>query len=783
MYARLLLGMILCCWTGQAMGSSPHSLQAVRAEEGPAIDGKLDETCWRKEVEPVVFTQIRPANGKKSDFQSDVQIVYTDFAIYVGARLYDDTPDSIQTELGLRDERGRNVDEFAVAFDTYLKRQNAFVFLVTAAGVQVDYYLSPNNEDYNWNAIWRSAVNITETGWTVELEIPYGALRFPKQEVQSWGMNFMRMVRRNQEESYWHPVDANVNGLVNQFGTLEGLYNIKPPVRLQLIPYVSSYLLQEPGANGNVWSKNFAGGLDLKYGLNESFTLDMSLIPDFGQVLSDNIVLNLSPFEVRFDENRPFFTEGIELFNRGDLFYSRRVGGTRGLTGELRDGEEVIDRPNEAPLINAIKLSGRTNNGLGLGFFNAVTNETYAIAEDTSGSRREVLQNPLTNFNMVVLDQNLRNNSNIAFINTNVTRADGGRDANVTGGYVDLFDKTNTYALSSFVNVSQIWTTNEEGERVPDVGYSYRLRLAKVSGRVQYSASRLVESDNFDPNDLGFLQAANEVTHRGTISYQINEPFWKLNNMSIALNTVHTQLYEPRVYDRFRVSVVNNAEFRNFWRIRLEVGGSPVQVDDHFEARTGTQVFLRPPSGSSSFRVTTDARKKLQLRLNGGAWTRPEWNQVDNWVGFRPRFRFSNKFSLAHDMQLSWRRREIGYATRLFDDAGDLQQIIMGRRNVLTSTQVLTSQYSFNDLMGINLRIRHYWRTVAYDRFYSLQESGILSDTDYTLTNDEGIPRHDASFNAFNIDLVYTWQFAPGSTLSAVWKNAIFTNDPETAVG
>ncbi|MEL7533157.1 MAG: DUF5916 domain-containing protein, partial [Bacteroidota bacterium] len=301
-------------------------LKAQNTDEIPLIDGILDENVWQTAASSKsAFIQASPNNGQPSTSLTEVIVLYNDFSIYVGARLYDEQPELIQKELGLRDEMGKNTDLFSIGFDTYLNRQNAFLFMVTAAGVQADAYLTPSDDDFNWNAVWSSAVAITDFGWSVEVEIPYSALRFPKKEVQSWGLNFGRVVKRYQEESYWHPINPNLNGVVNQFGTLDGLVGIKPPVRLQLTPYVTGYLQKDP--NQSAWGTSLTGGMDLKYGINESFTLDMSLIPDFGQVRSDNVVLNLSPFEVRFDENRPFFTEGTELFNsRGNQFYSRRVG-------------------------------------------------------------------------------------------------------------------------------------------------------------------------------------------------------------------------------------------------------------------------------------------------------------------------------------------------------------------------------------------------------------------------------------------------------------------------
>ncbi|MEM6345435.1 MAG: DUF5916 domain-containing protein [Bacteroidota bacterium] len=752
-------------------------LNANHTDEIPLIDGILNENVWHTSfASRRAFIQAIPNNGQPSSRETEVIVLYNDFSIYVGARLYDDQPDLIQKELGLRDEMGKNTDLFSIGFDTYLNRQNAFLFMVTAAGVQADAYLTPADDDFNWNAVWSSAVAITDFGWSVEVEIPYSALRFPKKEVQSWGLNFGRVIKRYQEESYWHPINPNLNGVVNQFGTLDGLEGIKPPVRLQLTPYVTGYLQKDP--NQSAWGTSLTGGMDLKYGINESFTLDMSLIPDFGQVRSDNVVLNLSPFEVRFDENRPFFTEGTELFNSGgSQFYSRRVGEVYGLDPELREHEALRGAlPSIAPLVNASKLSGRTQGGLGVGFFNAVTNRSYATAYDTlNGEERQVVVDPLTNFNVVVFDQNLKNNSNVSVLNTNVSRTDGGRNANVTGGSFSFFDKSNTWNIAGSMGLSQIWDKQAgETSKQADVGYAYSVEMGKVSGNWQFQLGRQVESDNYEINDMGFLRAPNEVSHFVEFGYRKNEPFWRLNSFSTDIEVEHMQTFLPREFDNMGVSWSVDGTWQNFWNSGFGVGGSPIEQQNHFEARVPGFIFRKPESYRFYVYTSTDSRKRFQLSANGGFWQRPAWNQFDNWFRLSPRFRVNDKLTLNHSINFTNRREEIGYVKR-FAQANDDWQIIMGRRDVLNITNLFTTSYTFNEMMGLNLRVRHYWSKVDYDKFFELSRDGYLLDTDYTGLNDEGTEIDDTNFNAFNVDLVYNWQFAPGSFLSLVWKNQIYT--------
>ena len=405
--------------------------------------------------------------GKKASQKTEVKILYDNTAIYIGAKLFDVSKDSIIRQLSQRDNED-NTDVFAVFLDTYNDDQSGYGFVVHPTGVQWDARFSQaQGQDVSWNAVWISEVTIDDSGWYVEMKIPYSAIRFPDNEIQEWGVNFSRKIRRHREFSHWNEINPKVNGFVNQWGNLEGIKNIESPVRLAFLPYVSSYVEHFPyNVDGKSnYSKSINGGMDIKYGINDAFTLDMTLVPDFGQVQSDNQVLNLSPFEVRFDENRPFFTEGTELFNKGGLFYSRRLGSKpidySTAYSNLGSNEEVLENPGEAQLINATKISGRTKSGLGIGVFNGVTKNMFATIEDSvTGNTHEVLTDPLTNYNVLVLDQNLKNNSYATLINTNVTRRGSYYDANVSRGMFKLNDKENVFSIEAGGTLSQKYYTD-----------------------------------------------------------------------------------------------------------------------------------------------------------------------------------------------------------------------------------------------------------------------------------------------------------------------------------
>ena len=476
----LLLIFLLCSllvFANNGVDPLKKQSKAARITNSLKIDGVLDETVWQVASVSDNFIQSEPKPGIEAFQKSTVKILYDDNAIYIGAKLFDSSPDSIAKQLSERDNFG-NTDWFGIVIDAYQDGNNGVGFFVTPVGIQLDikYFADGNggnsvfSGDRNWDAVWISEANITDEGWTVEMKIPYSAIRFPAQEDQVWNVNFARSIRRNRELSFWSPIDPTQTGLLQQSGQVSGISDIKSPVRLSATPFLAVYgdLYRDKNESPkNSWGRSFTGGMDVKYGLNDAFTLDMTLIPDFGQVQFDNQILNLSPFEVRFDENRQFFTEGVELFNKGNLFYSRRVGGRPvgffDVSGGLSDGETVIENPGETQLINATKVSGRTNGGLGIGVFNAISKNTYATIEDAnSGNRREVLTNPLTNYNVLVFDQSLKNNSYVTLVNTNIWREGGGDnyEANVTGSLFSISNKKNTYAISGGAVLSQKYFTN-----------------------------------------------------------------------------------------------------------------------------------------------------------------------------------------------------------------------------------------------------------------------------------------------------------------------------------
>ncbi|WP_426061027.1 DUF5916 domain-containing protein [Hymenobacter sp. B1770] len=772
--------------TTDATVAPKRQLAALRISQPVKLDGILDEAVWREAAIATDFIQNRPNPGPHEKHPTEVRILYDDAAIYVGAIMHDVSPDSIPRELTDRDRFG-NTDFIAIFLDTYEDKLNGYAFFVTTGGVQMDARYSPaSGEDFNWNAVWESRTSLQGTDWVAEMRIPYSALRFSTAAVQQWGLNFMRQRKRDNQMFFWNEVKPGVDGFVNQWGVLTGLRDLKPPLRLSLTPYVSSYLNHNPlNAEGTRrTATSFNGGADVKWGINESFTLDATLVPDFGQVQSDNQVLNLSPFEVQFNENRQFFTEGTELFNKGNLFYSRRVGATPiGFYSTLAGpNERIVRNPSETPLLNATKISGRTSKGLGVGIFNALSNNVYAIIRNKeTGQEREVLTQPFSNYNIAVLDQSLKNNSYVSLINTNVTRAGSTYDANVTGGLFRFANKQNSYATEGRVVYSRRRGTgfNSEQQISDRDGYKYYVNFGKVSGNFTWQVDHGIESNTYNPNDLGILFGNNNISQSAQLVYRKFKPFWKVNNFAIFGVASHTLLYKPTLYRAVNFYLGSNTTFtKSFNQIGFDFNYDPV-THDYFEPRTyplGSHYVRVPGNARIECFLNSDSRKKFAYGLNAGLqhYNRderlPRPRRTGYSFGAYPRFRFNDHFTLRYSIDWSLRANQIGYVNGGMDsnellDRPFMGQIMLGLRDVSTVSNVVSAAYTFTNRMAFTLRVRHYTSNVHYNGFSALGKNGEEQLVDYRRNRDN-------TYNAFNVDAVYSWWFAPGSQISVVWKNA-----------
>jgi len=741
------------------------------------LDGKLDEKQWGDAEWHSGFSQMRPFPGKAPSKETQVSMLYDQEAVYFGIKCFDD-PDSLSKVLSIRDDFNPNLDVFAIFIDTYQDNQNGFMFALTSRGVQLDAKIF--NSEFNdlFNLVWRSKTEINDNGWFAEVKIPYSALRFPKSEIQNWNINFGRQISRFREEVTWMPVNPDLENYLLESGSIKGIKDVSPPLRLALIPFISSYT--SFSRDSEVFS-TYNGGMDVKYGVNEAFTLDVTLLPDFGQVIFDQQVLNISPFEIRFNENRQFFTEGTELFNKSGLFYSRRIGvqtPSKVYQSQLNDNEELTEIPTSVPLINASKISGRLNNGLGIGVFNGVTAEQKAIAFNSYDStNREIVVSPLSNYNVIVLDQNLKNNGFITFTNTNVSRAGEFYDANVSGISTNFNTKNNDYFIETQAVVSNIINSNDNS-----LGHTWGIEGGKQRGNLTYGVEYYEESDTYNPNDLGFLRANNSRVGEIFIGYRnFNPKNKKLNKYFTSASFTSEWLYAPNLFGgnfwNARATMVSNS----FNAAGIRISGTLNESNDYFEPRgdiIGEEKFIRPVWTSTRAWFSSNYQKKFATDVGLG-YVFVERNDWWEWnYDFEARFRITNQLFLIHYWEQRFQNNSEGYAVDFGTPEISHNGIIFGNRNRINTTQTIGLDYTLTNRIGLTFRLRNYNAVIKYNSFSELLSSGRLSQLEnYTGKDENGQSVYDINYNAFTIDMLFRWVFFPGSEINIVWKNSIFSNN------
>ncbi|MCB0397604.1 MAG: carbohydrate binding family 9 domain-containing protein [Flavobacteriales bacterium] len=772
---KLKHAFIIFCFPATVLASvveekEQRLVEARRVQGEVKVDGSLDEEAWEQAVVTTNFTQLQPDEGKAPSQRSEVRLLYDDHAIYVGAYLYDTAPDSILTELTERDNDGANADFFFFYVDPYNKRQDAYVFGVSASGMQVDQRFS----DWTYNAVWESHVAITDKGWVVEMKIPYSAIRFPKAEAQVWGIQFERLLKRKQEKSQWSLTPQSQSLPQNFWGETRGISGIEAPIRLSLTPYLSTSWNKIPvtSSDGSIEYANnytYSAGTDLKYGIDDRFTLDVTLLPDFGQVQSDNKVKNLGYSPVNYEENRSFFKEGTELFGKNNLFYSRRIGQTPSGYGDVDagEGDEIVSNPRQANLINATKLSGRNDNGLGLGFFNAVTNNTYAVIEDSLGQQRSILTEPLVNYNILVADKQFKNNSNLYVINANVTRAKKFRDANVTGAGLSMFTKKKNFRFGLEASHSRTYGEQDSlGYEVRTQGLKFGMVVEKVSGKIRYGTGAEGWSPGFDATDMGFFSVNNIVKQYAWLYLYRFQPWKFVRNANAQINVTYTSHYQTFKRNSVQINVNLNANLKNLWNVYGGLGITPVKNDDYYEPRVDGWHYSRPPFFWMFSGFSTDQRKKYALSLEGffGRFLKEYRSNDHDGFGAQMdhRYRVNNKLTVGYNYDYNMDEYSLGYADVLSSDS-----ILFTGRVLETFTNTLGARYALNPATTFSLNMRHYWSTGKYKDFFLLNQDGSLDPIAGRRTG------YDFSYNALTIDAVITWWFAPGSTITLVYKKQL----------
>jgi len=745
--------------------------KATRILEAPKIDGKPFETIWDNVSTGGDFIQSQPNNGtlERDSHKTEFKIAYDDEALYVAGFLYDNNPESILRQFSQRDQVFEQADLFGLYINTYNNQINQTRFFATSANALGDAIAEGDQQDFSYNVVFLSEVSFDERGWYVEMKIPYRTLRFPEQKIQDWSFQIVRVIKSLNEEYTYNFIDVTTGTDTQYDALLEGIKDINPPLRLNLYPFVSSIHDRFDGEN----STNFSAGLDLKYGINDAFTLDATLIPDFGQVAFDQVVLNLGPFEQTFNENRAFFTEGTDLFGKGNLFFSRRIGQTPSAASdiELNENEDFIENPSASQLLNAVKVTGRTDKGLGIGFLNAITEKTIATIGDTiTEANREVVTEPLTNYNILVLDQQYGNNSSISLVNASTIRNGGFTDANANAIVLNHNNKAATNNISAEVKMTNRFTPTGT-----DTGFSTEVNWRKTSGKWRPRLGHFFRDRDYDPNDLGRNFRTNFHTIVGDIDYLQQTQQGIFNRYQLRLRTRHRFSANPGFYTGSEFTINPFFITKERFAFGSEIRYSTNSIDQ-FESRIedlnvnyGQGIFI------SSF-ISSDYRKKFALDFSISRFKRINQDEESYDFRFSPRYRFSDKFLLIYSLTWSKNDNRNSFVTLTNDDTTS----ILSKRDTHSVENRLSGTYNFNNRQALSISFRNFWSRASFSRnFKELQTNGTLASSNFIIDEDSN---PDANFNVWNLDLSYRWRFAPGSEATLLYRNSISNFDNQGSI-
>jgi hypothetical protein len=757
------------------------SLEASLVKNAPVIDGILSDEIW-KDLDPatdftLIWPETRQGKNVPKEFETTAYVGYDQDTIYVGAILNHPNPDKMPKEFSQRDDIWDvNAENFFVTFNTYNDDLNFFGFQITSAGTVGDVYSSGSieSDDFLYDTVFNAKAYISSDGWSLEMAIPYSALRFPEKEIQLWGLNFGRKIQSLNETYVWSPVNVNELEYHESNGTLMGINNISPPVRLFLYPYVQSSINLQKGLGP---AASYTAGMDVKYGLSSSFTLDASLIPDFGQVAFDNVELNLGPYEQEFSENRAFFTEGATLFKiadggmgGGSFFYSRRIGEKVSVGNDLLDNDEQIYDFDDTPqLLNTIKVTGTTNKNLSIGFLNATTDKVEAKIQNSSSNQiRKQTIKPLVNYNVISLSQQLLNDySSISALNTNKTGGDGLYGNNVAFA-ADLFDDNRDFNIKVKAFGSKTPAENSKN------GFRSGISFSELKGNFRYNVSWWGVDKHYKQNELGYFNFLDHQRFSSRISYQILKEYGFLRNYSNYLWFHDTRTFHSSDRKLWGLRFGNDFSTQNLMVFEADFAYSS-RTRDYDKPRTINRFIEEPANFQAKLVMKSNKNKDFSYRIqwNNFAYFKEDFEEQksQNRLNLSTFYRFSEQFSIALKSNHIDFRDDVGYLESVN------QNIYFGRRDIRSVENNIDLSYFFDSKKWINLRLRNYWSRAKYDHtLFRLNENGKRSETDFSVLDFDP----DANFNIWNLDVNFEWWFAPGSNLVLLYRNQLFKSDNAT---
>jgi hypothetical protein len=775
--------------TGAARAASSAGT-AVRTARPPVIDGRADDDVWKLAPPMTGFRQFQPGEDLDPTFATEVRAAYDDHFLYVLVRAFDPHPDSIAKLLSRRDVKTAS-DQLKIVIDAYHDRRTAVELMVNPAGVKRDGSIySDVIEDMSWDGVWDVAARVDELGWIAEFRVPFSQLRFNPKQAHEFGFGVWRDIARLNERDAWPVYRTSINALASQLGTLGGIADIAPARRLELLPYAVAKNVTEPTAAGFRSVNRATVGLDVKAGITSNLTLDATVNPDFGQVEADPAVLNLSAFEIRFDERRPFFQEGAGLYRCGGpcegIFYTRRIGRSPQLRASDND-------PAFTNITGAAKLTGRFENGIAIGVVDAVT-------ERVTGSASTTIE-PQTNYLIVRAVREL--NGGRAQFGTEITDVRRQLDAAtepylrrsatsaIFQGYSNLWNdewramaylglnhvegSQSAIALTQQNSVHYFQRPDHEARYDPARtslgGEALGAELTKLKGRLRYDLYFRAASAGLELNDLGFVSLVNDVQVRQELDlFQLIPSRFFLQAFSFLSAEQHWTtggLPAARL-----VQLHTSASFNNNWGGAITGTASDFGGVNCVSCARGGPALRQSPKLGIRFDLVGDPRPLVvpttAVRFGTSDEGRSWYRGGDLGASVRVASRFSASLAVSFDEVVNDQQWVANYGA-LFSDTshytfGRLHQDILAvtTRANWTATPTLSFQLYAQPFVTAGAFTQ--WREISRPR------SPTYDGRFRAYGGDVGPGAFDFNFKQFNSNAVARWEFRPASVLFLVWQ-------------
>lgn len=851
MKSFLITLMIIILITSGAFGQATEKkrYKATEIKTAPAIDGTLDDQAWLQGAWIDDFTQFEPFNGKKPSQKTEFKILFDQDNIYVAIKSFDSSPDSIVRRLTRRDQV--DGDMVGIVFDSFHDLRTGFLFGTSVAGVKFDQMMTNDgqNEDATWDPNWYVKTSANDEGWIAEMKIPFSQLRFEKNSGEVWGLEVFRTLYRKNEMSFWQHISKDAPGLIHMMGELSGIENVKPRKIFDITPYGVAKAETFKPESGNPFlekGKLFgaSAGLDAKIGITNNMTLDLTVNPDFGQVEADPSVVNLTAYETFFEEKRPFFIEGNSIINFGigigdggvgndNLFYSRRIGRRpQGGSYDSYGFEDTLSgytkTPINTPIIGAVKLTGKTKNGLSVGFLNAVTAEAMAKI-DTGGYRSYQTVEPLTNYMAGRVQKDFKEgNTILGGMFTLVTRDMKdipllGSDtrnlinripgAAFTGGFdfTQYFNKKN-YMFNINAAFSRITGTelamvkaqrssaryfqrpgsyiSLDSSRTSLSGNGGRMQFQKAgNGHWNYMAAFLWKTPGLDLNDMGYLREADQFLTVLWVGYKLWEPKSFYRSININSNQYSAWNFSGNhLLDGFNIN--GNINFKNYWS-----AGGGTEIDINTVTNTmlrGGPIMKMPGNFNYWLHMSSDNRKKLMFEMQIQSST--TFEKAGTRISFSPEVTYKPTNNLVLTLHPSYMKSfdELQYVGQ--DNFNNNDRYIFAS----ISQKVLSMSFRVNFNLSPDLTLQYWgqpfvasgrYTNFKYitdpmapgysDRFllYNTTDQIKLFDDELYKIDEDRDGNYDYNFDKpdFNVqeflsNLVVRWEYNPGSAVYLVWS-------------